>query len=91
MSYRDPNPEENQNQAGKFRITDQPETIDLPDGADRNTPPGSHDPTRFNHDERVPGRETESARRAPLVATGMFLPVVILLVVAVIVILWFVM
>jgi|GEM_PF-2976928 len=90
MSYRDPNPEENPNQSGKFQITDQPETIDLPDNTDRNTPPNAQDPTRFNHDEQVPSRETASAGRAPLMATGMFLPVVILLVVAVVVILWLV-
>lgn len=51
---------------------------------------GPDDPIRFEEDtDAVPPRETESAVPAPTVAAGMFLPVIILSVVALILILWF--
>ena len=50
---------------------------------------GPDDPIRFEDADAVPTRETESVAPAPTVVAGMFLPVIILTVVAIILILWF--
>lgn len=44
----------------------------------------------FDEPRTVPGRETESAAPAPGLATGMFLPVLLLLIVAAVLIFWLV-
>jgi hypothetical protein len=50
---------------------------------------GLDDPIRFDGDRNVPPREEESVAPGPTIATGMFLPVVILAIVAIVLILVF--
>ena len=62
----------------------------IPPRRDRGEDLGPGDPVRFDENrDAVPPRETESPVRAPVVATAMFLPVVILSIIALILIIWF--
>ncbi|HEV2074375.1 MAG TPA: hypothetical protein VGR29_12115 [Thermomicrobiales bacterium] len=101
MSTRNPRPERDETVAGESVVPEQSaarEIVRPEHTRTRNVPPreehgenvGPDEPIRFDqNDDVVPPRETESPARAPIVATAMFLPVVILSVVALVLILWF--
>lgn len=61
----------------------------VPPRGDRGENVSPDEPIRFEESEAVPPRETESAGRAPILATAMFLPVVIVSIIALILIIWF--
>jgi hypothetical protein len=62
----------------------------VPPRGDRVADVDPREPIRYDQDaDVVPPRETESPVRAPLLATAMFLPVVIISVIALILIIWF--
>lgn len=69
-------------------VPDQPETIATPDTNVRSPGQGPGDPTRFNRNPEAPDRETQRASPVPALASGMFLPVILLIIVAVVVIVW---
>lgn len=61
----------------------------VPPRGDRGENVGPDEPIRFEENEAVPPREAESPARAPILATAMFLPVVIITIIALILIIWF--
>ena len=71
-------------------LPDEREMTDTSTSRSREPGQGLDDPIRFDGDDNVPPRETESAGPAPMLATGMFLPVVILAIIAIVLIVWFV-
>lgn len=90
---REPEPEgiERFNRAQEEpRLTDQPVASDPPDTSVRRPGMGPSENIDFDENENVPPRETQHGAPVPALATGMFFPVIILGVVAVIVILWLV-
>jgi hypothetical protein len=68
---------------------DRPQRVDTDDSRVREPGMGPGDPIRFDGDRNVPPREEESVAPGPTIATGMFLPVVILAIVAIVLILVF--
>lgn len=68
-------------------VPDQPDTHDPPDQRLREPGRGPSDKIEFDRNENVEPRESQLPARSPLLASGMFFPVIILSVVAVVVIL----
>lgn len=66
----------------------QPEASDPPDTSVRQPGMGPSDSVQFDQNENVPPRETQQGAPVPAFASGMFFPVIILLIVAVVIILW---
>ena len=69
---------------------DQPVTIEGPEPYVRKPGMGPREAIHFDGNPELPSREYESPAPAFKLAAGMFLPVVILVLVAIIVIIWFV-
>jgi hypothetical protein len=90
MSSRNARPDRDETGVRETVTPEHTRTRNVPPREERGENVGAEDPIRFDqNDDVVPPRETESAAPAPTVATAMFLPVVILSVVALVLILWF--
>lgn len=69
-------------------VSDQPGVIGTPGTGAPESGNDADDPVRFDHEGGVPSREKQSPGSGPALATGMFLPVLIVAIVAIVVILY---
>ena len=74
----------------RIRRSEQPEIVDTPESGVNQPEVSPDEPLRFDGERSQVKREEQAVSRAPALATGMFLPVVVILIVAIVVIIWIV-